>query len=96
MTTVPETITHDEFLEAIEPLLTLLGLTSDQVLSEMHVTNAFGLGSVLSTIHLLVVAEPADPGTNRSRFMLGTSDLKPSPQTTNALVWPVAVQVVTS
>lgn len=87
---VPETVTFDDFQEAVKPLLTLLGVTADEVLCDLHITDAGGEHEATNRIDFQLVARRAG---DTSEFPAGTT-LESAPQPNTELVWPCTVRVV--
>lgn len=59
-TAIPETVTHSEFKEAVQPLLDLLNVTDESVWPNIHITPP-GSGAVShAVITVAVVARKAD------------------------------------
>lgn len=87
------TVSHNEFLEAIKPLLELCGLDSNAMLSYLHITQ--DTGDSLMVIHAALAAVPADedPAQKWPRGVHQLDGLKPAPQEFSELYWPVTIRV---
>lgn len=89
---IPETVRHEDFLVAIEPLLTLLGVTAPELLFDLHIVA--GVGKAKPSISFQVVATASEPREGLSKQVISVKDLAPPPRLGAALAWPISVEVV--
>lgn len=57
---IPTTVRHDDFLVAIKPLLDLLGVSANEITTDIHITGSTRDAAVLNRISLVVMARRRD------------------------------------
>ena len=89
MSTIPETVSHDDFLVAVKPLLDLLGVTDKEIYTDIHITDS-GAPDELCRVTMNVIARKhGDDGDHPEGVHLAEA-----PQEYAELAWPVTVKVV--
>ena len=86
---IPESVTHDDFLTAIKPLLDLLGVTDKEIYTDLHIVGSSAPDEVCR-VTTNVVARGSGDGSD---FPAGVH-LAEAPQDNAELAWPVTVKVV--
>jgi hypothetical protein len=87
-----KTIKHSDYLVAIQPLLDLIGIASNEIMASVHITPSDGMA--VANIDLLVAARAVDDAGERPRFVRNAEGLLPPADETSVFVWPLRVAVV--
>lgn len=91
---IPEEVTHEEFMEAIKPLLDLLQVTAHEIMNDIHIGH--GGGEALSMISFSLVphvGEPEGEYPEGHPAVLKGVDLDPVPPQWSEWAIPVSVKV---
>jgi hypothetical protein len=88
---VPETVGHEEFLAAIKPFLTLIGLTAQDTYVDLHITPPGRRSEALAVITATIV--PRTAVSILDEYPEGVRDVLP-PQENSELCHHVKVEVV--
>jgi len=62
---IPTTVRHEDFLAAVKPLLDLVGVTANEIATDIHITGATRGDVSLERISLTVFARKADDESDR-------------------------------
>jgi hypothetical protein len=89
---VPDKVKHADFLAAIQPLLTLCGVSNTEILRSVHIGPS-ELASGLTQIDFLVIARAAEDHGEFPTAVVSADGMAPPPQDV-PLVFPVTVTVI--